>query len=257
MPVSQRGMEQFLATFILYFRYCRFALKARCEIHRPDMRSLSMNKNKLGPRTFFVVLAVTLPMFSGLATKALAQDSQPTLYHVLESTFGCGDPGVTRLLTDPNEPRRSSASWMRKTIASGRCVTITPRSPWKLVTQDNGVALMEYAGTVGAPGSYYIATNELVDAVGRHPGEGAPESAPAPQQSNAPANSAAPPPAGSATSETALAPNFPENSGSASSALPHGTWTTLDVLLLLVAISIAGVVGYVVGRNIRDEPNGL
>jgi hypothetical protein len=217
-----------------------------------------MNKNKLGPRAFFAMLAITLPAFPGLAAKALAQDSQPTLYHVLESTFGCGDPGATRMLTDPNETRRSNASWMRKTIANGRCVTITPRSPWKLVTQDNGVALMEYAGTVGAPGSYYIATNELVDAVGKHPGEGAPEPAPAPPQSNAPPNSsAAPPPAGGATSETALAPNFPENSSAASSALPHGTWTTLDVLLLLVAISIAGVVGYVVGRNIRDEPNGL
>jgi hypothetical protein len=217
-----------------------------------------MKKNKLGPRTLFAVLVITLPAIPGFASKALAQDSQPSLYHVLESTYGCGDPGATRALTDPNEPRRSNASWMRKTIANGRCVTITPRSPWKLVTQDNGVALMEYAGTVGAPGSYYIATSELVDAVGRHPGEGAPEQPPAQPQPNAPANSnAAQPPASGTTSETALAPSFPENGSAISSALPHGTWTTLDVLLLLVAISIAGVVGYVVGRNIHDEPNGL
>ncbi|HTJ62920.1 MAG TPA: hypothetical protein VL899_03845 [Alphaproteobacteria bacterium] len=207
-----------------------------------------MNENRLGPRAFFAALAIAASTLLGLAATAQADDAQPTLYHVLESTFGCGDPSVTRMLTDPGETRRSNSNWLRNTIASGRCVTITPRSPWKLVSQDNGVALMEYAGTVGAPGSYYIAVNELVDAVGKHPGEGVP--APAPGQSNAAANSATP--QGSTTSETALAPSFPDNGAAAQSAMPHGNWSTLDVILLLVAISIAGVVGYVVGRNTRD-----
>lgn len=207
-----------------------------------------MNENKLGARAFFAALAIAASSFPGLAATTQADDTQSTLYHVLESTFGCGDPSATRTLTDPGETRRSNSSWLRNTIASGRCVTITPRSPWKLVSQDNGVALMEYAGTVGAPGSYYIAINELVDAVGKHPGEGVPP--PGPAQTNA---QGAPQSAANGTaSETALAPTFPDNGAAGQSAIPHGNWSTLDVVLLLVAISIAGVVGYVVGRNTRD-----
>lgn len=205
-----------------------------------------MKNNRLGPRAVSTALLVVACAVFTFTAGAQADDTQATLYHVQESTFGCGDPGATRLLTDPNEPRRSNSAWMKTTIANGRCVTITPRSPWKLVTADNGVALMEYAGTVGAPGSYYVATSELVDPLGKHPGEVSPAPIPPVQGANTPA------PAGGA-SETALAPGFPDASTGAAPVL-HAGWSTWDVLLLLIAISVAGVVGYVVGRNTRDEP---
>jgi hypothetical protein len=212
-----------------------------------------MQKNPIGPRVHFAALAVAISAFFGFAAHALADDAQATLYHVQENTFGCGDPGATRLLTDPNESRRSSPSWMKTTISNGRCVTITPRSPWKLVSQGGGIALMEYAGTVGAPGSYYILESDLVDPVGQHPGDTA--SAPAPAAS-------AQPPAAPANSSTAAAPNAAETAlapapqdvpNPAAPVALHGSWTTWDVLLLLLAISIAGVVGYIVGRNTRPE----
>jgi hypothetical protein len=199
-----------------------------------------MNNYMVGPRARFAALAVAISAFFGAAMPALADDAQATLYHVQENTFGCGDPGATRMLTDPNEPQRSNASWMKTTISNGRCVTITPRSPWKLVTQDNGVALMEYAGTVGAPGSYYIAAAELVDPLGKHPGTAAP------------ATGAAAPAAAPNAAETALAPSPQDMPNPAMPAPLHGSWSTWDVLLLLIAISIAGVVGYVVGRNTRE-----
>ena len=206
-----------------------------------------MNNNKLGLRTRFAVLALAISAFLGAALPALADDAQATLYHVQENTFGCGDPGATRMLTDPNEPQRSNPSWMKTTISNGRCVTITPRSPWKLVTQDNGVALMEYAGTVGAPGSYYIATAELVDPLGKHPAAATPATGAAAQ---APAPAATP--AAPNAAETALAPSPQDAPNPAMPAALHGSWSTWDVLLLLIAISIAGVVGYVVGRNVRE-----
>jgi hypothetical protein len=203
-----------------------------------------MHKIMFGPRAYRAALAVALTAFLGSAAHALADDAQATLYHVQENTFGCGDPSATRLLTDPNETRKSNPAWMKTTISNGRCVTITPRSPWKLVTQDNGVALMEYAGTVGAPGSYYILASELVDPVGQHPGDTAPAaSAPPPAANNTAAPNAA---------ETALAPSPQDVPSSVAPIALHGNWSTWDVLLLLLAISIAGVVGYVVGRNTRE-----
>ncbi len=205
-----------------------------------------MYKNMFGPRAHFAALAVALTACLGSAPYAQADDPQATLYHVQENTFGCGDPSATRLLTDPNEPRKSNPAWMKTTISNGRCVTITPRSPWKLVTQDNGVALMEYAGTVGAPGSYYILASELVDPVGQHPGDTA--SAPGTQPAAPAGNSAAAPNA----AETALAPSPQDVPSSATPLALHGNWSTWDVLLLLLAISIAGVVGYIVGRNTRE-----
>lgn len=204
-----------------------------------------MRKNMFGPRAHLAALAVALSAFLGSAAHALADDAQATLYHVQENTFGCGDPSATRLLTDPSEPRKSNPAWMKTTISNGRCVTITPRSPWKLVTQDNGVALMEYAGTVGAPGSYYILASDLVDPVGQHPGDTAPAASAQPPAAN---NTSAP-----NAAETALAP-APQDvpSSSATPMALHGNWSTWDVLLLLLAISIAGVVGYIVGRNTRE-----
>jgi hypothetical protein len=202
-----------------------------------------MHKNTSRPRCYVVAITVAILVFPSLAARALADDAQATLYHVQENTFGCGDAGATRLLTDPSEPRRSSPSWIKSTIASGRCVTITPRSPWKLLSQDNGMALMEYAGTVGAPGSYYIAASELVDPVGKHPGDTSPTTAaPAPANTTAAAPNAA---------ETALAPSPQDVPNPAAPIAFHGNWSTWDVLLLLLAISIAGVVGYIVGRNTR------
>jgi hypothetical protein len=199
-----------------------------------------------GPRAYFAALAVAIPAFFSLSATALADDAQATLYHVQENTFGCGDPSATRQLTDPSEPRKSNQAWMKSTISNGRCVTITPRSPWKVVTQDNGVALMEYAGTVGAPGSYYILASELVDPVGQHPGDTAPPAGA--QPSGTAPNSAATPNA----AETALAPAPQDVPSSATPIALHGNWSTWDVLLLLLAISIAGVVGYIVGRNTKE-----
>ncbi len=201
-----------------------------------------MQKNMLGPHAYFLGTGCRDIRTFQPCWAALADDPQPTLYHVQESTFGCGDAASTRLLTDPSEPRRSNSSWMKTTISNGRCVTITPRSPWKLMSQDNGVALMEYAGTVGAPGSYYIASSELVDPVGSIPAL-----APLAQGTTSANTPAAAPNA----AETALAPSPQDVPNTATPIAFHGNWSTWDVLLLLLAISIAGVVGYIVGRNTR------
>lgn len=143
----------------------------------------------------------------GLAAgHAAAQDTQATLYHVTDSTYGCASPDATRALTNPSEPLRTDAPRFKTVFDGGRCVRITPRSPWKFVSQDgNDVALMSYAGTIGQPGSYYMKIDLLVDPLGHHPGEAPSAAAPQPPAANA-SQPAAGAPASDQSAPTALAP---------------------------------------------------
>jgi hypothetical protein len=137
-------------------------------------------------------------------------------------------------------------------------VRITPRSPWTLVSRDGDVALMSYAGTIGAPGSYYLKVDLLVDPEGRHPGDAQGMTAPV-----APvAGSARTAPPADQTGASALAPQpliAGQPSGPApSSADSTSPWARVGWLLLLVAI-IAGAVFLawrsspaVAGRNRRS-----
>jgi hypothetical protein len=130
-------------------------------------RSTVTTRGKLVMKTWLMALVLAVPAL----TAASAQDLPAVLYHVQDNTFGCANPMVTRSLTDPREPRLRSAAWVKQTMAQGRCVSITPQSPWKLVSLEGDVALMSYAGSVGPPGAYYLNVDELIDSSGRHPGE--------------------------------------------------------------------------------------
>ncbi len=191
-----------------------------------------------------------------------ADDGPVTLYHVQDNTFGCADPGATHLLSNPSEPRMKNAAWLKSIVTAGRCVSVTPRSPWKLIARGGGVALMEYVGNVGPPGSYYIGVDQLVDATGHHPEEAPPGTATPPANGGATDNASSQPHAKTTnqSSETALAPTYqpaasplPATTGS---AIPKGNWTTTDVFLLLVAISAAGLVGYFFGRRAATVRTG-
>jgi restriction system protein len=91
-------------------------------------------------------------------------------------------------LTNPDETSQADSRRLRSIRSSARCVTITPRSQWTFLWQENDVAMMSYSGTVGRPGSYYLRVDDLVDANGQHPGE----SAAAPEPSGPPPSTAAP-----------------------------------------------------------------
>jgi hypothetical protein len=187
------------------------------------------------------VITILLLVFA-LAVPGMARADDAPLYHVTEATAACADAVSVRTLTNQNEVRRNNQAWYKSTFDAGRCVTVTPKSPWRFVSRDNDVAMMDYAGTVGPPGSYYFSVAQLVDANGNHPGDAAG------------AASAAAPPAGAtstpinpSSSETALAPN-------AQSALPGGasptaTWGVTNVLLLAVALLLAGICGFLIGRR--------
>ncbi len=198
---------------------------------------------RLAHPAMMLLLALTV-LRPGMAK---ADDAQ--LFHVGDPTVACADASATRELTDPADSRRSNPAWVKSTFATGRCVSVTSKSTWRFVSRDGDVAMMDYAGTVGPPGSYYFRVSQLTDANGYHPGDvaGAAPGAPAPSAATANPSS----------SETALAPNTPP----ATSATPAGTavpaspsveptWGVTNVLLLLVALLLAGFGGYVIGRRV-------
>jgi len=176
-----------------------------------------------------------------LAAIALAgpAKAEETLYHVTEATVACADAVSVRTLTNTGETRPANQAAYKSTFDGGRCVSVTPKSPWRFVSRDNDVAMMDYAGTVGPPGSYYFSAAQLVDAGGNHPGD-----APAASAGATPAG--APATAAPASSETALAPTATPATAD-STAAPM--WGVTNVLLLAVALLLAGVCGFLVGRR--------
>jgi hypothetical protein len=173
-----------------------------------------------------------------LAVPGMARADDAPLYHVTEATAACADAVSVRTLTSQSEVRRNNQAWYKSTFDAGRCVTVTPKSPWRFVSRDNDVAMMDYAGTVGPPGSYYFSVAQLVDANGNHPGD-------TPAAGAAPAGATSTP-SNPSSSETALAPNaqsaFP-------GATPTTTWGVTNVLLLAVALLLAGICGFLIGRR--------
>jgi restriction system protein len=179
----------------------------RCTI---DSRQLSAAGNPDRVR-LLVLLGTVLCVLSLKPQVAEAQDAAKTYYHVQQVTTGCQNPAAVRLLTNPDETARADARRLKSVRSSGRCVTITPRSQWTFLWQENDMAMMSYAGTIGRPGSYYLRIDELVDVNGQHPGEAAPAepsgTSPAPAAAGSAANrtASAPPPAPSAESSEAPA----------------------------------------------------
>ena len=196
------------------------------------------------------VLAALSLFLLGLCPVVARADNPPVLYHSLSDTFGCGDPAAALALTDPNEQRRRNPSWVKSAFNEGHCVAITPKSPWRFTSKAGEVALMDYAGTVGPPGSYYIRADQMVDPNGAHPGESQPA------QGN---NQAASAPGQDTASPTALAPaSGPAPSGQSVDQAPlaapvssgeRPSWTTMDVALLLVGLALAFSAGFVLARR--------
>ena len=185
--------------------------------------------------------AAFLLILLALAGQSKADDAP--LYHVTEATVACADAVSVRALTNPGETRRSNQGWFKSTFDGGRCVSVTTKSPWRFVSRDNDVAMMDYAGTVGPPGSYYFSVAQLVDANGNHPGD-------TPTASAAAAPATTPPAAGTpASSETALAPNAPPTPPTPTDGSAAPMWGVTNVLLLAVALLLAGVCGFLVGRR--------
>jgi hypothetical protein len=178
-----------------------------------------------------------------LAAPGMARADDTPLYHVTEATAACADAVSVRTLTNQSDVRRNNPAIYKSTFDAGRCVSVTPKSPWRFVSRDNDVVMMDYAGTVGPPGSYYFSAAQLVDANGNHPGDTPPASGAAPADA-APAAGAPP------SSETALAPNAPPATSSApTEGLAAPMWGVTNVLLLAVALLLAGVCGFLVGRR--------
>jgi hypothetical protein len=207
------------------------------------------------PEMRFAYPVMMLPLALIVLMPGMAKADDAPLFHVADPTVACADEAATRSLTDPGEARRSNQAWVKSTFNAGRCVSVTAKSPWRFVTRDGDVVMMDYAGTVGPPGSYYFRVSQLTDANGYHPGDvaGAAPGTPA----------AAPATAGPSSSETALAPNAQPAPGAtqATGGTPMGmpapsgpsvapTWGVTNVLLLLVALLLAAFGGYTIGRRI-------
>jgi len=172
------------------------------------------------------------------AGPGVARADDTPLFHVTEPTVACADETSVRNLTNANEVRRNSQAWYKATFDSGRCVSVTPKSPWRFVSRDNDVVMMDYAGTVGPPGSYYFNAAQLVDPNGNHPGDTQAAGA------NPPTTTPNPP-----SAETALAPNAQPTAAAPADTSAQPTWGVTNVLLLTVALLLAAIVGFLVGRR--------
>lgn len=198
----------------------------------------------------FLVIVSIMSAFESASAQAPGETG---LFHVGQNTYGCASPDATRALSDPRETRGPNTAWFKGVFANGRCVTITPRSPWQYISRDQDVALMSYAGTVGAPGTYYIRAELLADAAGRHPGEAELSPAPtatAPATESAPVVSSAPV---LGQPQTALAPQpqvtpppatLPADLPAQPATIPASRetgWAWVGWLLLLLAIVGAAI----------------
>jgi hypothetical protein len=189
------------------------------------------------------IIGVTCLLATLLAADIAYANDATTLFHVQDTTYGCVDPYATRVLTNPDRP---SPATIKSTFTKGRCVSITPKSPWRFISRDNDVALMEYAGDVGQPGAYYMRADQLIGPNGGHPGDVEP-----PTISAAPNQPALTNPA----SETALAPEIHPNPSSMPAAAPdvepqgRPMWGVTEILLLVIALGLAVAGGYVLGRR--------
>ena len=183
---------------------------------------------------------------------SLARADDAQLFHATSSTVGCADAATTRALTNPNEARRNNPTWVKNTFADGRCVSVTTKSPWRFVSRDGDVAMMDYAGTIGPPGSYYFSIALMIDPNGYHPGDVA---APAPVTTG-------PDAAKPATDETALAPKAPPplpvmqptdgltpGFQPTPDAAAPSPWTLTNILLLVIALGLAALCGFLFGRR--------
>jgi hypothetical protein len=189
-------------------------------------------------------VAALLFLILAQAAPGLARADDAPLFHVTEATVACADETSVRNLTNQNEVRRNSQTWYKATFDSGRCVSVTPKSPWRFVSRDNDVVMMDYAGTVGPPGSYYFNAEQLVDSNGNHPGDTPAAPAAGDTSSAATANPS--------SAETALAPNAQPASPAppvAGDTTAQPTWGVTNVLLLTVALLLAAIVGFLVGRR--------
>lgn len=190
-----------------------------------------------------ILAAVALMPCVTLTAGVVRAADAPTLYHVQDTTYGCADPYATRVLTNPDRP---SPGTIKSTFTRGRCVSITPKSPWRFISRDNDVVLMEYAGDVGQPGSYYMRADQLIGPNGGHPGDVQP-----PPIAAVPSGPALTNPA----SETALAPDSPRAPAAPPPIAPltdsqaRPTWGVTEILLLVIALGLAIAGGYVLGRH--------
>jgi hypothetical protein len=189
------------------------------------------------------VLTILL-LAAALAVPGMARADDAPLYHVTEATAACADAVSVRTLTNQSDVRRNNPASYKSIFDAGRCVSVTSKSPWRFVSRDSDVVMMDYAGTVGPPGSYYFSAAQLVDANGNHPGD-APGTGAVPA---APTNGTTATPANPSSSETALAPNA-QPASSAPTGLSTATWGVTNVLLLAVALLLAGVCGLLIGRR--------
>jgi hypothetical protein len=180
--------------------------------------------------------ALLLLILAQAAPGAARADDAP-LFHVTEATVACADETSVRNLTNQDEVRRNSQTWYKATFDSGRCVSVTPKSPWRFVSRDNDVVMMDYAGTVGPPGSYYFNAAQLVDPNGNHPGDTAANNAPSATTANP------------SSAETALAPNAQPVPPASADNAAQPTWGVTNVLLLTVALLLAAIVGFLAGRR--------
>jgi hypothetical protein len=182
--------------------------------------------------TFLLLIAAL-----GSPARARADD---VLFHVSEATVACADQTSVRSLTNQSEVHRNNQTWYKSTFDAGRCVQVTQKSPWRFVSRDNDVVMMDYAGTVGPPGSYYFSAAQLVDPNGNHPGDTPLAASPAPGGTAGTVN----PP----SAETALAPGT-QQAGPVPGDRAQPTWGVTNVLLLAIALLLAAVVGFLIGRR--------
>ncbi len=85
-----------------------------------------------------------------------------TVVHMKSQVYGCEKALSARALNNQADPRQNDPHWIAYVMGYGQCVRITTQSPWAVIGSDqDGVTLVSYRGSVGRPGSFYVPTSAL------------------------------------------------------------------------------------------------
>jgi hypothetical protein len=142
-----------------------FSKLAVAGIDRDQIFEVSMRLTLSRP----IILLAMMTLTGMMLPRASRADDGPPLYHSQKPTIGCANPNAVRLLTREIGPSQKTRSWVKSTFVEGRCISITPKSTWRLIFLNGDVAIMDYVGFRAPPGSYYFSVADMVDAHDHHP----------------------------------------------------------------------------------------
>ena len=73
----------------------------------------------------------------GVSLETFGHDaSAETIAHLTRTVWGCVDPNVAPSINDASNPSHLDPQWVIRTVAEGKCVTLTPGGKWATLSHE-------------------------------------------------------------------------------------------------------------------------